>query len=126
MNRADAKHFSDILKAYADGKTIQHRGQRWHDIPSPNFDDPPEHYRVKPDVEYRPYMFHEVPVGIVVIRKPGTGTESHYRGSITGVKEDDDTSTIFISIGGASRVDSEALFRFWTKVDGSPCGMLVN
>lgn len=60
MNREEAKHLSDVFKAYSEGKTIQIKRcgrQTWSDIAYPNacwYIDKYE-FRIKPEPKYRPY-----------------------------------------------------------------------
>ena len=60
MNRQQAKELLPIIKAYAEGKTIQYyyEDANWIDI-SPDkavdFSNNPSKYRIKPDPKYRPF-----------------------------------------------------------------------
>lgn len=60
MTKEEAKHMSEVLKAYSEGKIIQYKLKgEWADIGylsiTPNFIDKPTHYRVKPELQLRPY-----------------------------------------------------------------------
>ena len=60
MNREEAKEFLPIIKAFAEGKTIQSKqinasDKEWRDIEECNFLR--EHsYRIKPEPKYRPFQ----------------------------------------------------------------------
>lgn len=65
MTKEDAKHFSEVLKAYSEGKNIQWSWKNcdsWNTIVEPwsfgsNIDK--IKYRVKPEPKYRPYASAE-------------------------------------------------------------------
>ena len=52
MTREEAKQLLPIIKAFAEGKTIQF-GER--DIEEPSFDGPPTEYHIKLEPKYRPF-----------------------------------------------------------------------
>ena len=50
MIREQASEFLPIIKAFAEGKTIQYRIENgWKDIDNPKFNDFPSKYRIKPE-----------------------------------------------------------------------------
>ena len=50
MVREQASEFLPIIKAFAEGKTIQYRTEDgWKDIDNPKFNDFPSEYRIKPE-----------------------------------------------------------------------------
>ena len=57
MTRKTAKKLLPIIKAYSEGKEIQHFWEnKWEDIKSPQFVDHPSSYRIKPEQpKYRPF-----------------------------------------------------------------------
>ena len=61
MKRQQAKELLPIIKAFAEGKTIQHYTNltlHWVDIDPDedvNFSDYPLNYRIKPEPKYRPF-----------------------------------------------------------------------
>ena len=61
MKRQQAKEFLPIIKAFAEGKTIQYYTNltpHWIDIDpdgTVNFSDYPSNYRIKPEPKYRPF-----------------------------------------------------------------------
>lgn len=65
MNRQQAKELLPIIKAFAEGKTIQYYTNltpHWVNIDpneSVNFSDYPSNYRIKPEPTYRPFKDKE-------------------------------------------------------------------
>ena len=60
MTREKAKELLPIIKAYADGKTIQYLiKDEWFDAFEPNFNFPANDYRIKPEPKYRPFKNQE-------------------------------------------------------------------
>lgn len=62
MNRERANELLPIMKAYAEGKTIQcynFNNKKWYDLDYPTFDNMSK-YRIKPHQNYRPYTFDEM------------------------------------------------------------------
>ena len=65
MKRQQAKELLPIIKAYAEGKTIQVKGpdNRWYDYGSKDcklkFDSDTQAYRIKPKSKYRPFANNE-------------------------------------------------------------------
>lgn len=55
MTKEEAAYFSDVLKAYSEGRTIQiYDRDKWNDCNDiVYFDSKPKEYRIKP--KYRPY-----------------------------------------------------------------------
>jgi hypothetical protein len=51
MNKENAHLFLPLVQALSDGKTIQYSpfDTMWSDIADPNFEDPPNRYRIKPE-----------------------------------------------------------------------------
>ena len=57
MKRTSAKELLPIIKAYAEGKTIQFfsNDKGWVDKEYLNFSEEPYLYRIKPEPKYRPF-----------------------------------------------------------------------
>ena len=84
MTREEVKEMLPVLQAFAEGKTIESRcikGDKslWYDDEDPSFDNDFE-YRIKPELEYRPFndaeecwqeMLKHQPFGWVVGRRDG-------------------------------------------------------
>lgn len=63
MTREQVKIMLPIIKAFAEGKTLQYRvneeTNEWKDIDNPAFNDAPSEYRIKPEPKYRPFKNKE-------------------------------------------------------------------
>lgn len=61
MTREEAKELLPIIKAFAEGKTIQFRvgDNKWKDMDKPFFGECPSNYRIKPEPKYRPFQSQE-------------------------------------------------------------------
>ena len=60
MTREEAKELLPIIQAFAEGKTIQFLiGGKWTDIYKTDFYQSSDKYRIKPELEYRPFKTQE-------------------------------------------------------------------
>ena len=60
MTREEAKAKLPIIKAFAEGKTIQfYNGDEWADLDEATFSASPDKYRIKPEPKYRPFKTQE-------------------------------------------------------------------
>ena len=60
MTREQVKQLLPIIKAYAEGKTIQFlNGGKWYDVYDTDFYQSPDVYRIKPEPKYRPFKNQE-------------------------------------------------------------------
>lgn len=65
MTREEAKELLPVIKAFAEGKTIQVKvtDNRWYDWKDKtdelNFNSGPQNYRIKPEPKYRPFKSQE-------------------------------------------------------------------
>ena len=60
MTREEAKKILPIIRAYAEGKTIQYQERgKWYDITGSCFSLPVNTYRIKPEPNYRPFRSRE-------------------------------------------------------------------
>ena len=116
MNQ-DRKHWELMLpfiQAYVDGKQIQGMfGGKWNDMHDQiSFDQPADRYRVKPDIEYRPYNHVEL-IGLIgkVVHHIGGA-----RSMITGAYED----RVYCE---GRALTSTGLLENFTFLDGSRCGV---
>lgn len=57
MNRQEAKQILPIIRAFADGKTIEFKNTfgNWINCGEIMFNWPPKDYRIKPEPKYRPF-----------------------------------------------------------------------
>ena len=60
MTREEVKAKLPIIKAFAEGKTIQIKNKdKWADLEQPDFRCSPDKYRIKPEQKYRPFKNQE-------------------------------------------------------------------
>ena len=62
MTREEAKELLPVIKAWSEGKTLQHYSEEngWIDwLNFINFNEPPSTYRIKPEPKYRPFKSQE-------------------------------------------------------------------
>ena len=60
MTREEARELLPLIQAYAEGKTIQFKKRDgWRDMIAPNFSNPANYYRIKPEPKYRPFKTQE-------------------------------------------------------------------
>jgi len=121
MRANQIKEFLPLFTAIAEGKQMQCRTQNdmWMDIPLDaywEFDqgDDPSMWRVKPESQLVPFSFEDAEF---LIGKAVRNKESKYIATITSVREFD--CKIFID------TDFNYLLEFFTFLDGTPCGKLV-
>ena len=56
ITREDVKKLLPIMKAFSEGKQIQHFNiNKWEDTDFMPFTDHPSYYRIKPEPKYRPF-----------------------------------------------------------------------
>lgn len=125
MNRQQAKELLPIIKAYAEGRTVQYYyGADWIDI-SPDwavdFSDNPSNYRIKPEPKYRPFrtkeecwneMLKHQPFGWV---KHTSSNEYFY-----SILEVIDGGCVFVY---GPMVPFDEVYEFNTFADGTPFGI---
>jgi hypothetical protein len=64
MNKENAHLYLPLVQALAEGKTIQYgSGSIWGEVKDPNFINPPQYYRVKPEPVMVPLELEDVPPG---------------------------------------------------------------
>lgn len=121
MKRTSAKELLPIIKAYAEGKTIQFfsNDKGWVDKEYPNFSEEPYLYRIKPEQKYRPFKTKEEcwnemqkhqPFCWVIYIKTGNFEQITYVGPT------------ILSISDTNPYFSTA-FENYKFVDGSPFGI---
>lgn len=67
MNKENAHLYLPLVQALAEGKTIQYGSESiWGDVKDPNFLNPPQYYRVKPEPVMVPLGPEDVPPGSVI------------------------------------------------------------
>ena len=67
MNKENAHLYLPLVQALAEGKTIQHGSESiWGEVKDPNFINPPQYYRVKPEPVMVPLGPEDVPPGSAI------------------------------------------------------------
>lgn len=126
MTKELALKYSEVLKAYGEGKTIQAKSimdNKWLDTTEPVFDFFRSEYRIKPEPKYIPFTFEDSKLfrdKWIVLKEEHGSSEKLTR--IIGICKDH----IKHIIGGyITSVQYKDLLRMYTFEDGSPCGKLV-
>ena len=132
MRAEQIKKFLPLLTAISEGKKIQYKnGFTWSDISSEAYwqfedEDEPSMWRVKPESQLVPFTFEDAEflIGKVIKVKEGCFT-SLFHGvcamiTVVGNKG--------IDIGGRGEDPAtyDTLLNYFTFLDGTPCGKLVN
>lgn len=121
MTREEAKELLPIIKAFAEGKTIQFRGR---DVEESSFDGSLNDYRIKPEPKYRPFKSREEcwqemqrhqPFGWIKDKEDG-----HYA-MITTVDTAEGRKHISISVDYLCSLDET--MSCYTFADGTPFGI---
>ena len=119
MTRKEAKEFLPIIKAFADGKTIQicYKNE-WITLSEFNFDKNPKIYRIKPEPKYRPFKSKEECWQEMLNHKPFAWVKEKYS----------DRYNLITEVNGRSiKVKEACLFtdgvKYYTFADGTPFGI---
>ena len=130
MTREKAKELLPIIKAYAEGKTIQYLiKDEWFDAFKPNFNFPANDYRIKPEPKYRPFKNQEECWNEMMKHQPFGWVKNEYKyiqivcvhkNEIEFIPDEDDNGTLF-----TSTMDFINMCKQWgyTFVDGTPFGI---
>ena len=131
MNREEAKELLPIIKAFAEGKTVQIYNSTenvWLDIKAPDFGSNPSNYRIKPEPKYRPFktaeecwneMLKHQPFGWIKSKDKGY---FHLIGLVQWASELEDVMITFATSEQLAR-SSRSLFENFTFADGTPFGI---
>ena len=121
MTREEAKEMLPIIKAFAEGKTIQlFTNGIWEGTENPSFEEL-SRYRIKPEPKYRPFESQEECWNEISKHQPFgwvTNICIDQKFIITHVGDDD------ISINTVTSYFSQA-FKDFTFVDGIPFGVQI-
>ena len=128
MTREEAKELLPIIKAFAEGKTIQlFTNGIWEGAENPSFEEL-SRYRIKPEPKYRPFksqeecwneMLKHQPFGFVKSKVKG---HFHLIGLVQWASELEDVMIVFATSEQLAR-SSRSLFEDFIFADGTPFGI---
>lgn len=125
MNRQQAKELLPIIKAYAEGRTIQYyyEGEGWIDV-TPNevadFSDNPSKYRIKTGPTYRPFKTKAECWQEMQKHQPFGWVKSKFLKHFKYVVQITDNSCVFSHSFGNTFDD---MYKEYTFADGTPFGI---
>lgn len=124
MNRQQAKELLPIIKAFAEGKTIEKKHKleeenKWTEVNLPTFNVALNDYRIKQTGKYRPFKDREECWNEMIKHQPfGWLKASHGHFLITGIKD------IGVCFGINDNFQSyRYMFENYTFTDGTPFGI---
>ena len=131
MTREEAKELLPIIRAFAEGKTIEiYNNTEWQDfiIESIRFDCKPSCYRVKPEPRYRPFKTQEECWQEMQNHQPFGWLKSKKNGSsccIGEVSWSDEFETVHIALSTSELLSrsADSVFEEYTFADGTPFGI---
>lgn len=127
MTREQVKIMLPIMKAFAEGKTIQYLvdGKKWIDIDDPTFVKQVAYYRIKPEPKYRPFKTKEECWNEMLKHQPFSYITDDL-GNITQVNrlQLDIFNELFISISCSPCLfETSHLLDRYKFIDGTPFGV---
>lgn len=130
MDRKRAKDLFPLLKAYSEGKDIQHfNGTEWADVQYPSFSDNIEHYRIKPEPKYGPYINATQFIADFINHGPFVCFKKDNSAyfSVRVIHPISEGITINVShSAGVVELNYNELFNKYTWQDGAKCGMIYD
>ena len=128
MTREEAKEMLPIIKAFAEGKTIQlFTNGIWEGAENPSFEEL-SRYRIKPEPKYRPFKSQEECWNEMLKHQPFGWVKSkdkgyfHLIGLVQWSSELEDVMIIFATSEQLAR-SSRSLFEDYIFADGTPFGI---
>ena len=124
MNRNQAKEILPIIRAFIDGKQIQHLYNKWEDIENLTSDliINPELYRIKPEPKYRPFKNGEECWQEILKHQP-FGWVKYQCDFFQIIHVDYNSIGYGSACGTILHSKFEDIFKDSTFVDGTPFGM---
>ena len=129
MTREEAKEMLPIIKAWAEGKTIQVKEHgRWVELCIDDFNLCPDMYRIKPEPKYRPFKTKEECWNEMLKHQPFGWVKSkvkgyfHLIGLVQWASELEDVMIVFATSEQLAR-SSRSLFEDFIFADGTPFGI---
>ena len=122
MTKELALKYSEVLKAYGEGKTIQAKSimnNKWLDVTEPMFDFFRSEYRIKPEPKYVPFTFEDSKL----FRDKWVYLKAQK--TLTRIIHITDDSIRSVTIGTGDDLSYSELLSLCTFEDGFPCGKLV-
>ena len=131
MTREEAKELLPIIRAFAEGKTIEiYSNAEWQDliIGSIKFDCKPSCYRIKPEPRYRPFKTQEECWNEMLKHQPFGWLKSKKNGRFHCIGEvswSDEFETVYIALSTSESLSLSAnsMFDEYTFADGAPFGI---
>lgn len=123
MKRQQAKELLPIIKAYAEGKTIQYcyEDADWIDIDGDvDFNDNPSKYRIEPEPKYRPFRTKEECWNEMLKHQPFGWMKSKFLKHFKYIVHITDNSCVFVHSFG---ITFEDMYKECTFADGTPFGI---
>lgn len=128
MTREEAKELLPIIKAFAEGKTLQYYSEEngWIDwINFVNFNEPSSKYRIKPEPKYRPFKSQEECWNEMLKHQPFGWLKSKKNGRFRCIGEvygSDEFETVYIALSTSESLSrsSDSMFEQYTFADGTP------
>lgn len=129
MTREEAKKLLPIIKAFSDGKTIQHLdiiNDKWEDVDEFVYHGRVKSYRIKPEPKYRPFanaeecwneMLKHQPFGYVYF------ADDNLYHNVIMLAPEQGCNEAYIRIGNCTVRGLEEAFRIFTFADGLPFGV---
>ena len=132
MTREEAKELLPIIRAFAEGKTIEiYSNAEWQDliIGSIKFDCKPSCYRIKPEPRYRPFKTQEDCWQEMLKHQPFGWLKSKKNGRLRCIGEvswSDEFETVHIALSTSESLSRSAnsMFDEYTFADGAPFGVM--
>lgn len=129
MTREEVKAKLPIIKAFAEGKTIQiwnESKSKWVDLDEASFSASPDKYRIKPKPKYRPFKNREEcwqemqkhqPFGWIICKTIGNYYNIEFLYS-----NKDNKYGVGLNLYAVS-IDFETMFEGYNFADGTPFGI---
>lgn len=123
MTKEEAKHLSDVLKGYSEGKEVEYLiyDGKWETVPEGElyFGGRPEYYRIKPEPKPRPYHSAEEFLKAQKEHGPYFGIKDGCYMLPTKVYSQKVTVTELLNFTYLHLVKNDFIWQ-----DGTPCGIL--
>ena len=124
MTREEAKEWLPIIKAFAEGKTVQIKVRgKWVDLCETDFSRSPDEYRIKPEPKYRPFKNQEECWQEMLKHQPFGWIRGKYSAILYLI--DSIASDREACVSG-NHVSFDFIIKNYEFADGTPCGISEN